>query len=118
MGVASVPMETVDWDNSEQAVATLARLVSNPCNHTNEQLSDVLQTLVPHEAVAVLTGSCARSPMATLGQPTVADRITSADLARLAGTIAMGAPYSGTVPFAGQERAVFAAVAGPTDPGA
>jgi DNA-binding CsgD family transcriptional regulator len=112
-------MESVDWNNSEQTLAALANLVGIPCNHTNEQLSSLLQTLVPHEALAVLAGSCARSPMSTHGDAGITDRITSADLARLGGTIALGEPFSGeAVLIAGAERPVAAFVAGPTDPGA
>jgi len=110
-------MEPVDWHDSEQALAAVAELLASSVEGVPQTLSDALQPLVPHDALAILTGSCARSPMATAGVPRVADRITSADLARLAGTVTVGRPYLGVAPVAGEERPILAAAAGPADHG-
>ena len=111
-------MESVDWHDSEQAVAAVAELVASPFERANEELSRLLGTLVPHDAMAVLTGSCARSPMAVVGDPAVTERITSADLARMAGSVAVGEPWMGTTQVGGVDRPVLAAAAGPVDHGA
>lgn len=111
-------MEPADWDNSEKTLTAVAELMAITCDPPNARLSELLQSLIPHAAMAVLTGSCARSPMASTGDPEVAERITSADLGRLAGTVAVGEPWSGTTTIAGQDRPVVAFAAGPHGQGA
>jgi DNA-binding CsgD family transcriptional regulator len=110
-------MDSVDWHDSEQALAAIAALLASPFERAQQTLSDTLQSIVPHEAMAILTGSCARSPMAVVGDDRVADRITSADLARLAGSVAVGDPFYGHAAVAGEDRAVLVAAAGPVDHG-
>src|SRR4051794_14337651 len=75
------------------------------------RLSAALQDLVPHRAAVVLAGACARSPMMVAGDPEVADRVTSADLARLAATVPVGEAWEGTATLAGEPRPVLATAA-------
>src|SRR4051794_14875245 len=75
------------------------------------RLAAALQDLVPHRAAAVLAGACARSPMTVAGDPEIADRITSADLARLSSIVPVGEAFEGTVTIAGAARPVLATAA-------
>lgn len=54
-------------------------------------LSAVLQPLVPHRALAMLTGDGFRSPLIVYGEP----GITSDELGKLAATVAIGTPRYG-----------------------
>ena len=86
---------------------------SRACGPTepNRRLSQAFAELVPHPAVAVLAGSCARSPMTAGGDDAVAEHVTSADLSRLAATVGVGQPFDGVATFAGAPRHVLALAA-------
>jgi DNA-binding CsgD family transcriptional regulator/signal transduction histidine kinase len=75
------------------------------------QLSAALASVVPHRAIAILAGACARSPMLAHGDPEVAPRITTADLAQLAATVPVGDAWQGSAPIAGARRPIVAAAA-------
>jgi DNA-binding CsgD family transcriptional regulator/signal transduction histidine kinase len=75
------------------------------------QLSSALAEVVPHRAVAVLAGACARSPMLVTGEPELASRITTGDLAQLAAAVPVGEAWQGSAPIAGARRPVLAAAA-------
>jgi DNA-binding CsgD family transcriptional regulator len=83
-----------------------------PPEDATSRLSAALAGVVPHRATAVLAGACARSPMTVHGEPGVAERITSADLARLAATVPVGEAWRGSAVVAGGERPVLAVAAG------
>jgi len=108
-------METTDWQDSEKALTAVAGLLTIACDPPNERLSTLLQSLVPHTAAAVLTGSCARSPMDAVGDRDIADRITTSDLSRIAGQVAVGEPWLGTALLAGAERPLLACAVGTAD---
>jgi DNA-binding CsgD family transcriptional regulator len=73
------------------------------------QLSTVLAEAVPHRAIAVLAGACARSPMLVSGEPELASRITTGDVSQLAATVPVGETWQGSAPLAGARRPVVAA---------
>jgi DNA-binding CsgD family transcriptional regulator len=75
------------------------------------RLSAAVAELVPHRAAAILAGSCARSPMTVAGEPEIAERITTADLGRVAGSAGVGEAWQGTVTIAGAPRPVLAVAA-------
>ncbi|MFI6323718.1 LuxR C-terminal-related transcriptional regulator [Nonomuraea sp. NPDC050556] len=74
--------------DSLDAVLTLLRA---PAGEILRAVSAVLQPLVPHRALAMLTGDCFRSPLILYGEP----ELTSAELGRLAATVAIGTPRYG-----------------------
>src|SRR5262249_25415996 len=69
---------------------------------TSEQLSAVLSEPLPHRALAILTGDCSRSPMRKVGERGVGDRISSAELGRLAGGVDIGVPRFETALVGGE----------------
>ncbi|MDQ3631122.1 MAG: LuxR C-terminal-related transcriptional regulator [Actinomycetota bacterium] len=81
-----------------------------------ERLSSALGHVVSHRALAVLVGACARSPLTSVGDPEVAELVTSADMARLAATVPVSEAWQGAVVVAGGPRPVVAAAA-PAEPG-
>jgi DNA-binding CsgD family transcriptional regulator/signal transduction histidine kinase len=75
------------------------------------QISAALAGAVPHRAVAVLAGACARSPMLVHGEAGIASRIKTGELAQLAATVPVGEAWQGSAPIAGERRPVVAAAA-------
>ena len=102
------------WQSVNDALAAVLAILESPQDGLNDRLSSALADVVPHRALAVLAGDCARSPMSVTGEPAIAARITSADLARLAGTVSVGVPWQGVAPVAGEPRAVVAVAAAAT----
>ena len=82
------------WSTVPAALESL-REVFAVCGGMAEPLSRALADLVPHRALAILTGGCARSPMTVAGEPALAERVTSADLAHLAATVVVGRAVAG-----------------------
>ncbi|HEY6780803.1 MAG TPA: hypothetical protein VI111_07615, partial [Thermoleophilaceae bacterium] len=107
------------FDTVTDALATVDEILG-ACGPTelNRRLSHAFAELVPHSAVAVLAGSCSRSPMSALGDEAIADHVTSADLSRLAATVAVGQPFEGTATVAGSSRLVLAVAADAGETGA
>jgi DNA-binding CsgD family transcriptional regulator len=75
------------------------------------QISAALAAVVPHRAAAVLAGACARSPLLVSGEPELAARINTGELAQLAATVPVGEAWQGSAPVAGERRPVVAAAA-------
>jgi DNA-binding NarL/FixJ family response regulator len=94
------------------ALDALIDVLGAPPEDATRRLSAALSAVVPHRAAAVLAGACARSPMTVHGEPGLAERITSADLARLAATVPVGEAWRGAALLAGAERPVLAVAAG------
>jgi DNA-binding CsgD family transcriptional regulator/signal transduction histidine kinase len=109
-------MPEARWSTVPAALETL-REVFAVCGGMAEPLSRALAELVPHRALAILTGGCARSPLTVAGEPALAERVTSADLAHIAATVVVGRPWEGRATVAGEERPVVAAAAAPQEPG-
>lgn len=109
---------TLNWHDSEQALGAVAELMDTPFDDSNMQLSALLQSLIPHTALAILAGSCARSPMTVIGDGDVAEQITSGDLSRLAAAVPAGEVWIGEAPVAGADHPVAVAASGPTEHGA
>jgi DNA-binding CsgD family transcriptional regulator len=95
-----------------QALDALIDVFAAPPEDATRRISAALSGVLPHRAAAVLAGACARSPMTVHGESGVAERITSADLARLAATVRVGEAWRGAAVVAGEERAVLAVAAG------
>ncbi|MDJ0341470.1 response regulator transcription factor [Streptomyces sp. H10-C2] len=102
-------MESSVWTDPEHALSVALEVLRSPLGQTLPSLSGVLADLIPHRASAKLTGYCAHYPMKTAGAPELVERITSAELSRLAGIVPVGRPWQGEAVVAGATRPVFAA---------
>jgi DNA-binding NarL/FixJ family response regulator len=96
------------WNHVPEALDVLTDVLAASPEEVAQRLSAGLADLVPHRAVAVLAGACARSPMSVHGEPELAERITTADLAHVAATVAVGTAWQGIATIAGAERPVLA----------
>src|SRR5881628_1097991 len=90
---------------------SLIEILSASPEDATPRLSAALEPVVPHRAAAVLAGACARSPMTVAGEPELAKRITTADLARLAALVGVGEAWQGEAAIAGVPRPVLATAA-------
>src|SRR4051812_16062433 len=81
------------------------------------RLSAARERVVPHRAAAALAGACARSPMTVAGEPELAERITTADLARLAAQVGVGEAWQGEAAIARAPPPPPATPAAPPRPG-
>ncbi|WP_030235562.1 MULTISPECIES: helix-turn-helix transcriptional regulator [unclassified Streptomyces] len=106
-------MEAGDWSDPAQVLGAAKSVLEVPPEGTAERLSAVLSGPLPHRALAVLTGDCSRSPMRRVGEPGVADRISSAELARLAGAVDVGMPRFAVALIGGEERRVLSVASAP-----
>jgi DNA-binding CsgD family transcriptional regulator len=107
-------MKLDDRSGPRHALASAFAVLEAPLGETLERLSTVLAELLPHRALATLTGDCARSPLTTHGEAALTEKITSAELARLAGTVVVGAPRFSQAALAGARRPVLAVASAPT----
>ncbi|MGA5817536.1 LuxR C-terminal-related transcriptional regulator [Kitasatospora sp. NPDC094028] len=98
------------WGRPEDALAHAVQVLRTPRPDLLPRLSEVLGTLVPHQAIAQLNGACTFSPARTIGPPELADAISGLDLSRLAdlaaGATAQGRPWQGETELAGRTRTV------------
>ncbi|MFG2911890.1 LuxR C-terminal-related transcriptional regulator [Kitasatospora sp. NPDC048298] len=98
------------WGRPEDALARALEVLRTPRPDLLRQLSAVLDTLVPHAALAQLSGVCTFSPTNSYGPPELTGAIGSLDLSRLAeraaGTTTAGRPWQGEAELAGQSRPV------------
>jgi DNA-binding CsgD family transcriptional regulator len=95
-----------------EALDALIDVFAAPPEDATRRISAALSGVLAHRAAAVLAGACARSPMTVHGEPGLAARITSADLARLAATVPVGQAWHGAALVAGEERPLLAVAAG------
>jgi DNA-binding CsgD family transcriptional regulator len=102
-----------DWSDPELALTAAHAVLQAPLGQTLECLSQVVAELVPHRALAMLTGDCARSPLRTAGDPALTAKITSGELARLAGVVDVGVPRCAPAVLAGESWPVLAVAAAP-----
>lgn len=103
-----------DWSDPRHTLASAFAVLRAPLGETLVQLSAVLADALPHRALIMLTGDCARSPLSSHGDPVVVEKVTSGELARLAGTFDVGTPYFGQAIVAEVSRPILALAANPT----
>lgn len=105
------------WGRPEDALARAVEVLRAPRPTILNRLSEVLGTLVPHVALAQLSGVCTYSPTKTLGLPELAGEVSSLELSRLAeataGAAPDGRPWQGEARLAGRTRPVVVAAATP-----
>lgn len=109
-------MEAGDWSDPRHVLGAAIHVLHAPPEDTPDRLSAVLSGPLPHRALAVLTGDCSRSPLRKVGPHGVADRITSAELARLAGAVDIGVPLFGPAVVGGERRPVLSVASAPHRP--
>ncbi|MFF4382765.1 LuxR C-terminal-related transcriptional regulator [Kitasatospora sp. NPDC001547] len=105
------------WGRPEDALARVAEVLRTPRPDLLRQLSAVLDTLVPHTALAQLSGVCTFSPSLGYGPPELTGAIGALDLSRLAeraaGTTAAGRPWQGEAELAGRSWPVVVTATSP-----
>ncbi|WP_416873150.1 LuxR C-terminal-related transcriptional regulator [Kitasatospora sp. SC0581] len=98
------------WSRPEDALARAVEVLRAPRPDLLLRLSDVLGTLVPHTALAQLSGVCTFNPSHSYGPPELTAAISTLDLSRLAeqaaATTSAGRPWQGEAELAGQSRPV------------
>ncbi|KJY25903.1 hypothetical protein VR45_38335, partial [Streptomyces sp. NRRL S-495] len=77
------------------------------------KLSEVLAGLVPHIAVAQLSGVCTYSPASAVGPEDLSAGITGTELARLAQEVTPGRPWQGEAVLGGRPRPAVAVASAP-----
>ncbi|WP_327682433.1 helix-turn-helix transcriptional regulator [Kitasatospora sp. NBC_00458] len=101
------------WDRPEAALARVVEVLRTPRPAIMTRLSEVLADLVPHVALAQLSGVCTYSPTSAFGPEELAARITSPELARLAESVPPGRPWQGEAVLAGRSRPAVAVASAP-----
>ncbi|MEV6973069.1 LuxR C-terminal-related transcriptional regulator [Kitasatospora sp. NPDC093806] len=101
------------WDHPEGALARTAEVLRAPRPAIMSKLSEVVADLVPHIAVAQLSGVCTFSPAIAFGPDELSARITSVELAQLAEAVPPGRAWQGEAVLAGRARPTVAVSAAP-----
>ncbi|WP_432106570.1 LuxR C-terminal-related transcriptional regulator [Streptomyces sp. AA1529] len=108
-------MSTIDWSSPASVTSALADVQRAPLGDVLRRLSALVAPLVPHTAVAQLTGFCGHSPLKTTGTDAATEAVTSTDLGRLASKVPVGAPWRGTALLGGADRVLTAVAAAAPD---
>ncbi|MFG3052101.1 LuxR C-terminal-related transcriptional regulator [Kitasatospora sp. NPDC048239] len=101
------------WAGPEDALARAVEVLRAPRPAIMRRLSEVLADLVPHTAIAQLSGVCTHSPTGSYGRADATGRITSLELGRLAESVRPGRPWQGEAVLAGSTRPAVAVSAAP-----
>ncbi|GAB7188085.1 LuxR C-terminal-related transcriptional regulator [Kitasatospora sp. Ki12] len=106
------------WGRPEDALARAVEVLRAPRPDILPRLSRTLGTLVPHVAIAQLSGACTFSPTHAHGLPELTEGISSLELSRLAerttATTSAGRPWQGEAELAGRTRPVVVVTATPS----
>ncbi|MFI7640434.1 response regulator transcription factor [Nonomuraea sp. NPDC049400] len=103
----------MDLPDPRTVLAAATSVLQAPIGAMLEPLSQALAQFLPHRALAMLTGDCARHPMKAHGEPAITEKITSAELARVGGTVGVGEPWYGRVRLAGEDLPMLAVASRP-----
>lgn len=106
-------MVEVEWRDPTGPLAAVLALVRSPLVEMLHTFSSVTAGLVAHDALAMLTGDCSRSPMWTYGPQALTAGITNVELAQLAAHVDVGRPWWGEARLASTPRPVLAVAAAP-----
>ncbi|MFJ9950395.1 LuxR C-terminal-related transcriptional regulator [Kitasatospora sp. NPDC091207] len=101
------------WERPEDVLAQAVEILRAPRPNLLPRFSRLLADLVPHTAIAQLSGVCTHSPTNSVGPTELAGRITGLELARLAEAVAPGRPWQGEAVLAGRTRPAVAVSAAP-----
>lgn len=94
-------------------LALAAEVLRTPRVTILPKLSEVLAGLVPHLAVAQLSGVCTYSPANAVGPEELSAGITGTELARLAQEVTPGRPWQGEAVLGGRPRPAVAVASAP-----
>ncbi|ADD43068.1 helix-turn-helix transcriptional regulator [Stackebrandtia nassauensis] len=97
----------------DQPLAAVFTVLNGPLDQLLGRFSALLRDLVPHEALAMLTGDCSRNPLITHGDPAVAERVVTAELNQLGAVTGVTRPWWGQAKLAGRTRPVLAVASHP-----
>ncbi|MEU3562601.1 response regulator transcription factor [Kitasatospora sp. NPDC006786] len=107
------------WARPEDALARAVEVLRAPRPDILPRLSEVLDTLVPHTALAQLSGVCTFNPTNGYGPPELTAAMSTRDLSRLAeraaATTSAGRPWQGEAELAGRTRPVVVVATTPAD---
>ncbi|MER7703679.1 LuxR C-terminal-related transcriptional regulator [Kitasatospora sp. NPDC097605] len=95
------------------ALALTAEVLRTPRSRLMPRISEVLAPLVPHLALAQLSGICTHSPASVTGPEELSAAITGAELARLGQEVTPGRPWQGEAVLGGRPRPAVAVAAAP-----
>ncbi|MEU6236367.1 response regulator transcription factor [Kitasatospora sp. NPDC047058] len=101
------------WERPEDALARAVEVLRAPRPAMLPRLSETLAGLVPHTALAQLSGVCTYSPTNAYGAADLAGRITSLELAQLAEAVPPGRVWQGEAVLAGRPRPAVAVASAP-----
>ncbi|MFB8236808.1 LuxR C-terminal-related transcriptional regulator [Kitasatospora purpeofusca] len=101
------------WDDAEGVLALAAEVLREPRVTILPKLSEVLAGLVPHLALAQLSGVCTYSPANAVGPEELSARITGTELGRLAQEVTPGRPWQGEAVLGGRPRPAVAVASAP-----
>ncbi|WP_406088234.1 LuxR C-terminal-related transcriptional regulator [Kitasatospora purpeofusca] len=101
------------WEDAEGVLALAAEVLRTPRVTILPKLSEVLAGLVPHLAVAQLSGVCTYSPANAVGPEELSAGITGTELARLAQEVTPGRPWQGEAVLGGRPRPAVAVASAP-----
>lgn len=102
-----------DWSDPRHTLEAALAVLRAPLGETLPRLAGVLDDVLPHRAVAMLTGDCAEQPIYAHGDAELTVEITSAELSRLSSVVDAGTPWFGEAVVAGVNRPVFAVASVP-----
>ncbi|MEV0188125.1 LuxR C-terminal-related transcriptional regulator [Kitasatospora purpeofusca] len=112
-GTGAGPGAAWSWDDAEGVLALAVELLREPRVTILPKLSEVLAGLVPHLAVAQLSGVCTYSPANAVGPEELSARITGTELGRLAQEVTPGRPWQGEAVLGGRPRPAVAVASAP-----
>ncbi len=104
-------MRAQEWAEPDRVLAAAGAMLGAPMSDLLETLSNTVVGLLPHRAMAMLSGDCARSPVRTHGPAELTSRITSSELARLAAVVDIEIPRVVETMLAGRPHQVLAVAA-------
>ncbi|RKE18577.1 response regulator transcription factor [Streptomyces sp. TLI_171] len=105
------------WNRPQDALARAVEVLREPRSGLLARLSKVVGTLVPHLAVAQLSGVCAFSPAHAVGPGDLSAAVGSLELSRLGeqavAAAGAGRPWQGEAELAGRTRPVVVVTTSP-----
>ncbi|MFF8770864.1 LuxR C-terminal-related transcriptional regulator [Kitasatospora sp. NPDC015120] len=101
------------WDDPAGALALTAEVLRTPRPRLMAKISEVIAGIVPHLALAQLSGICTHSPASVTGPEELSARITGAELARLREEVTPGRPWQGEAVLGGRPHPAVAVAAAP-----
>ncbi|THV43064.1 helix-turn-helix transcriptional regulator [Glycomyces buryatensis] len=100
--------QTTPTIDTRWALNAARAMVETPLCDWFSTLARSLSDLIEHRAAAYLTGYCPALPLKLAGDPSIAEAVTSVEIAALAGLPTPGRPWHGRAVMGGRERQILA----------